>query len=85
MFYAVTSHRAGQAITVQTIRQARGVFAAYALGFIALSLEIVLLNLRAWQLRRALQLNALERALTQMEVIGWCIPIGVGTSRRFSR
>ena len=79
MFYAMTSHRAGQPITVQTFGQARGLFAAYALGFIALALEIVLLNLRAWRLRRALQLNALERALTRMEVIGWCIPIGVGT------
>ena len=85
VFYAVSSHRAGQPIIVQTIGQARGLFAAYALGFIALSLEIVLLNLRAWQLRRALQLDALERALTQMEVIGWCMPIGVGTSRGFSR
>jgi len=78
----MTSHRAGQPITVQTFGQARGLFAAYALGFIALALEIVLLNLRAWRLRRALQLNALERALTQMEVIGWCIPIGVGTISR---
>jgi hypothetical protein len=79
MFYAVTSHRAGQAITIQTIGLARGIFAAYALGFIALALEIVLLNLRAWRLRRALQLNALERTLSQMEVIGWCIPVSVGT------
>jgi Endosomal/lysosomal potassium channel TMEM175 len=79
MFFALTNQRAGQPIIVQTIGQARGLFAAYALGFIALSLEIVLLNLRAWRLRRALQLNALERTLTQMELIGWCIPIGVGT------
>jgi uncharacterized membrane protein len=79
MFYAVSSHRFGQAITVQTLGEARALFAVYALGFIALALEIVLLNLRAWRLRRALQLNALERTLTQMEVIGWCIPVGVGT------
>jgi len=79
MFYAVSSHRFGQAITVQTLGEARALFAVYALGFIALALEIVLLNLRAWRLRRALQLNALERTLTQMEVMGWCIPVGVGT------
>src|ERR1700719_3440737 len=79
MFFAISSHWAGQPITVQTFGQARGLFAAYALGFIALALEIVLLNLRAWRLRRALRLNALERMLAQMEVIGWCIPIGVGT------
>jgi hypothetical protein len=79
MFYAVSSHRFGQAITVQTLGEARALFAVYALGFIALALEIVLLNLRAWRLRRALQLNALERTLTQMEVIGWCTPVGVGS------
>jgi uncharacterized membrane protein len=79
MFYALTSHRAGQAMTVQSLAQGRGLFAAYALGFIALAFEIVLLNLRAWRLRRALRLNAVERALTKMECIGWCIPIGVGT------
>jgi uncharacterized membrane protein len=78
MFYAISSHRAGHAITVQTFEQARGLFAVYALGFIALALEIVLLNLRAWRLRRALKLNALERALTKMECIGWCIPVSVG-------
>src|ERR1041385_827277 len=63
MFYALTSHRAGQAMTVQNLAQGRALFAAYALGFIALAFEIVLLNLRAWHLRRALRLNALERAL----------------------
>ena len=79
MFYSVSGRRVGQAITVHTFGQVRGLFAVYALGFMALALEIVLLNLRAWRLRRALRLNALERALTRMEVIGWCIPVGVGT------
>jgi uncharacterized membrane protein len=78
MFYSVSGHRLGQAITVHTFGQVRGLFAVYALGFIALALEIALLNLRAWRLRRALRLNALERALTRMEVIGWCVPVGVG-------
>lgn len=78
MFYALTSHRAGQAMTVQNLAQGRALFAAYALGFIALAFEIVLLNLRAWHLRRALRLNALERALTKSECIGWCIPVTVG-------
>jgi uncharacterized membrane protein len=78
MFYSISDHRVGQAITVNTFGQVRALFAVYALGFIALALEIVLLNLRAWRLRRALRLNALERALTRMEVSGWCIPVGVG-------
>jgi uncharacterized membrane protein len=78
MFYSVSGHRLGHAITVNTFGQVRGLFAVYALGFIALALEIVLLNLRAWRLRRALHLNALERALTRTEIIGWCIPVSVG-------
>jgi hypothetical protein len=37
-----------------------------------------LLNLRAWQLREPLQLNARERLLTLGELKGWSIPTGVG-------
>jgi hypothetical protein len=48
------------------------------LGFTAIALEMVLLNLRAWKLREPLQLNARERALTFHEVTGWSIPVGVG-------
>jgi hypothetical protein len=40
MFYAVSGHRFGQAITVQTLGEARALFALSALGFIALALEI---------------------------------------------
>lgn len=78
MFYALSGGQVGNVITVRTFGQARGLFAVYALGFIALAVEIVLLNLRAWRLRRALRLNALERALTRTELIGWCLPVGVG-------
>ena len=39
---------------------------------------MVLLNLRAWQLREPLRLNARERAMTFREVTGWSIPVGVG-------
>lgn len=36
---------------IHTPAQARTLFAVYALGFSAIALEILLLNLRAWQLR----------------------------------
>jgi hypothetical protein len=84
MFHAMTSHRAGQPITVQTFSQARGLFSAYALG-LSRSRSKSFCSICGPGNSGALQLNALERALTQMEVIAWCIPIGVGTSRRFSR
>jgi hypothetical protein len=39
---------------------------------------VVLLNLRAWQLRKPLRLNAREKLITLYEVTGWCIPVSVG-------
>jgi len=58
--------------------QFRTLFAIFALGFTAIALEMVFLNLRAWQLREPLLLNARERAMTLNEVTGWSIPVGVG-------
>jgi hypothetical protein len=42
------------------------------------ALEVVLLNLRAWQLREPLRLNGRERLITLYEITGWSIPVGVG-------
>jgi hypothetical protein len=50
----------------------------FALGFTAIALEMVLLNLRAWQLREPLRLNAREQPMTFREVTGWSIPVVVG-------
>jgi uncharacterized membrane protein len=78
MWYLLSGHRLGQVIEAHTTQQVREVFAIYALGFVAISLEILLLNLRAWQLRGPLRLNPRERALALAEVGGWCIPVVVG-------
>jgi hypothetical protein len=43
-----------------------------------LSAEILLLNLRACQLREPLRLNARERLMTGGELTGWSIPVGIG-------
>jgi hypothetical protein len=56
----------------------RAVFALFALGFTAIALEMVLLNLRAWQLREPLRLDARESSMTLQEVTGWSIPVGFG-------
>ncbi|TMP93444.1 MAG: hypothetical protein E6L08_05590 [Verrucomicrobia bacterium] len=56
----------------------RALFAVFALGFTAIAVEVVLLNLRAWQLREPLRLNAKERLITLYEVTGWSIPVGIG-------
>src|SRR5213079_3404952 len=78
MWYLLSDGRLGQTLGPSTDAQARMLFATYAIGFTAIALEIVLLNLRAWQLREPLRLNVLKRAMTFREVTGWSIPVGVG-------
>ena len=63
---------------LETFIDAAFAFAIYALGLIAISAEILLLNLRAWQLREPLRLNARERFMTRGELTGWSIPVSVG-------
>ena len=58
MWYLLSSGQVGQPFSLHTTEsQARTIFAIYALGLIAISAEILLLNLRAWQLREPLRLN----------------------------
>jgi len=79
MWYLITSGQVGQRFSLHTTEsQARTIFAIYALGLIAISAEILLLNLRAWQLRDPLRLNARERLVTRGELTGWSVPVGVG-------
>jgi hypothetical protein len=79
MWYLLSSGHLGQRFSLHTTEsQARTIFAIYALGLIAISAEILLLNLRAWQLREPLRLNARERLMTHGELTGWSIPVSVG-------
>src|SRR5881394_2403099 len=79
MWFLISSGQIGQPFSLHTtVSQARTIFAIYALGLIAISAEILLLNLRAWQLREALRLNARERLMTRGELTGWSIPVCVG-------
>jgi len=78
MFYYATNHAVGQPIAAQTAGQARAILAIYGLGFSAIAVEIILLNLGAWRLREALRLNEHERSLTRGELFGWSLPAAVG-------
>jgi len=78
MWYLLSSGQVGHPLGAQSESQVRSVFAVFALGFTAIALEVVLLNLRAWQLRKPLRLNARERSMTLYEVTGWSMPMGVG-------
>lgn len=78
MFYFLSGHAVGQVVTAQTEGEVRALFALYAVGFVAIALEILLLNLRAWRLREPLRLNEHEKSLTRGELIGWSVPATVG-------
>ena len=79
MWNFLSNGQVGQPFSLHTTEsQARTIFAIYALGLIAISAEILLLNLRAWQLREPLRLNARERLMTHGELTGWSIPVSVG-------
>ena len=79
MWYLLTNGQAGHRFSLHTTEeQARWIFAIYALGLIAISAEIFLLNLRAWQLREPLRLNPREQLMTRGELTGWSIPISIG-------
>src|SRR5213083_282010 len=79
MRHLISSGQVGQPFSLHTTEaQARTIFAIYALGLIAISAEILLLNLRAWQLHEPLRLNARERLMTRGELTGWSIPVSMG-------
>jgi hypothetical protein len=79
MWYLLSSGQIGQPFSLHTTEsQARTIFAIYALGLIVISAEILLLNLRAWQLRGPLRLNEGESLVTRGELSGWSIPVSVG-------
>jgi len=79
MWFLLSSGQLGQPFSLHTTEaQVRTIFVIYALGLIAISAEILLLHLRAWQLREPLRLNARERLMTRGELTGWSIPTSVG-------
>jgi uncharacterized membrane protein len=78
MWFLVSGGRVGHVLGAHSESQVRALFAVFALGFTAIALEMVLLNLRAWRLRKPLQLNPREQAMTFHQVTGWSIPVGVG-------
>jgi uncharacterized membrane protein len=79
MWYLLSNGQVGQPLSLHTTEsEARALFAIYALGTVCISVEILLLNLRAWQLREPLRLNAAERLVTRGELEGWSIPVSVG-------
>ena len=78
MWFLLSDGRVGQTLGVRSNAEERALFAIFAIGFTAIALEIVLLNLRAWRLREPLRLNAREEFITRYEIAGWALPVVVG-------
>jgi len=78
MWFLLSHGQVGQRLGLRTDAEARAIFAIFAIGFTAIALEIVLLNLRAWQLREPLRLNGREEFITHSEILGWSVPVAVG-------
>lgn len=78
MWYLLSDRAVGQSISLHTAAQARALFAIFAIGFTAITVEILLLNLRAYYLRDALRLNERERVTARMEISGWALPAVIG-------
>lgn len=78
MWFLVSNGRVGHTLGAHSASQVRALFAVFALGFTAIALEVLLLNLRAWQLRNPLRFNAREKLITLYEITGWSVPVGVG-------
>ena len=80
MWFLLSGGAVGQPISIQSVAQARALFGLFAVGFTAIAVEILLLNLRAYYLRGALRLNEVEQLTARGEVTGWCIPTAIGTA-----
>jgi uncharacterized membrane protein len=78
MWFLLSGGRVGHTLGPHSESEVRALFTVFALGFTAIALEMVLLNLRAWQLREPLRLNGREKSITLQEVTGWSIPVSVG-------
>jgi hypothetical protein len=78
MWFLLSGGRVSHTLGPHSESEIRALFAIFAVGFSAIALEMVLLNLRAWHLREPLRLDARERSITFHEITGWSIPVGVG-------
>ena len=78
MWFLISGGRVGHTLGAHSGSQVRALFTLFALGFVAIVLAVLLLNLRAWRLREPLRLNERERMITRAEIAGWSLPMGVG-------
>src|SRR5438067_8024962 len=74
MWFLLSDGRVGQALGARSDAQAPALLATFAIGFTAIALEIVLLNLRGWQLRDPLRSHKQGKLTTRGGITGCSIP-----------
>lgn len=74
----ITDRRLETGANINSIEELYGIFTIYSIGFVALSIVILLLYLRAWAVRDDLELDGVERHKTRTEIGNWIILSMVG-------
>ena len=75
----ITDRRLEVDASINSIDELYGIFTIYSIGFVALSVVVLLLYLRAWVVRDDLGLDVVERHVTCSEIGGWIILASVGS------
>ncbi len=74
----ITDRKLEVGASINSIDELYGIFTMYSIGFVALSLVVLLLYLRAWAVRDDLELDVVERHQTRSEIGSWIIFSFVG-------
>lgn len=74
----ITDRRLDVGPSINSVDELYGIFTIYSIGFIALSVVLLLLHLRAWAVRDDLELDAVERHHARTDIGSWIILTAVG-------
>ena len=74
----ITDRRVDVGANINSIEELFNIFVIYSIGFVALCLAVLLLNLRAWSKRAELRLDDIEEYTTRTEIGTWVILSSVG-------
>ncbi|MDJ0908610.1 MAG: TMEM175 family protein [Woeseiaceae bacterium] len=74
----VTERRVDVGANINSIEELFNIFVIYSIGFVAMCLAVLFLNLRAWSRRAELKLDDIEEYTTRTEIGTWLILSSVG-------
>ncbi len=74
----ITDRRVEIGANINSIEELFNIFVIYSIGFVAMCIAVLLLNLRAWSRRAELKLDDIEEYATRTEIGTWLILSSVG-------